>query len=687
MVPFSHPSLALVSLQYELALAVGQELELSPMLRRFFAPALKLLGCNSAHVWLHSDDTFGFEHAFAYPAFDANTWGDHPGFSEAVKKWQTVPDSGDSCLIDASTYLQFLSMGSVGFCVLVRKHEPLEPRIVAALKPIVERLATACVASLEHRESERLRAFAAENEARLRTVVEAVGEVIFQTDRAGRLIFLNPAWTRITGRDIQDCLGMPLLGFFSDEDRDAADEVLTSVLARWEQSRRFEARLLALHREKVWVSAQIERRQNTGSTAIGMTGTLVDITTQREMIDQLIDARQAAEQASEAKSAFLANMSHEIRTPMNGVIGLAQLALEEDLSASARSHLEMILGSAEDLLVIINDILDFSKIEAGRLDFVEEPFDLRLSLDKALSPVRLGAERKGLDLSLKVNESVPFRVSGDPARLKQVLLNLLSNAVKFTHEGSIGLEVTTLEHNADHARLQFVVSDTGIGIAPEKQARIFEAFTQADGSVNRAYGGTGLGLTISQRLVDLMGGQLRLQSVPGKGSRFIFDARFRVAVAETPGPVSATDPELPSVALKILVAEDNAINRRLMAGLLEKLGHRFSFARDGQEAVDAFQSEEFDVVLMDMQMPVVDGLKATRLIRALESTEQRTPTPIVALTANAMQGDRERCLEAGMNAYLSKPVRTADLVATLACYLPRHPVAPRGLNPSSAPKP
>ena len=663
--PFSNHNLGLVSLQYELALVVGQELQLQPMLKRFFTSALKLLGCRAAHVWLSDEATKGFQHRFAYPGRDVVALK-NASFAAALERYQSTPAHGDrAVLLDEGSHAHFIGMGEIGFCALIRGVDPLEPRLLHALNPIFERLATACVASLQHEESERLRKLAAEREMRLRTVVEAVGEIIFQTDRAGRLVFLNPAWSRITGREVESSLGQPLRDFFSEQDQAVTSAAVESVLTMASQMRKFEARLIMADGQSVWVSAQIQRRMGTGLAEIGMTGTLADISEERRMIDELVAARASAEQASEAKSAFLANMSHEIRTPMNGVIGLAQLALDDPLPPRTRQHIGMILDSAEHLLVIINDILDFSKIEAGKLVFQEADFQIRAFLEGVIAPLTHTAESKGLVLTLSVDDDVPDFIRGDQARLRQVLFNLIGNAIKFTMTGSVDLVVTRRPTEDHRVTLRFVVRDTGIGIPEEVRNHIFEAFSQADGSISRRFGGTGLGLTISQRLVQFMGGNLQLESEIGQGSTFWFDARLSPATGLGHHQEGEEDNSIAFKALNILVAEDNEINRRLMQGVLGKMGHSADFAHDGAQAVTLFQERTYDAVLMDMQMPVMDGLTATREIRAFERLERRVCCPIVALTANAMQGDRERCLEAGMNAYLTKPVRKADLEAVL----------------------
>ncbi len=674
MPPLANQSLALVALQYELALLIGQELRLGPMLRRFFPPALKLLGCRAAHVWLDEKDGEEPVHRFAYPLRESTLLASDPTLLAAMRHY--AADRQPSACVSGPdhSHTHFMALPGIGLCALVRPGSPIDDSIIAALEPIFARLATACRACINHESTEQLRALAAENEVRLRTVLETVGEVIFQTDWAGRMHFVNTAWGRITGFTHSDTVGQPLESFFHAEDAAAALPLLDAVRQGERSTTRFETRLRTAGTQRPWVSVQVRRRDNIGALDSGLIGTMTDISEQRQMIDELVQARASAEAASEAKSAFVANMSHEIRTPMNGIIGLAQLTLEETLPDAVRHNLQMILGSAEHLLTIINDILDFSKIEAGRLEFADDSFDLAALLRSSLASFDLAAQRKGLQLALELDPRLPPQVRGDPARLRQVLMNLLGNAVKFTARGSVRLLGELGEIAAGHCALRVTVVDTGIGIAADKQAHIFEPFAQADASINRAYGGTGLGLTISRRLVEMMGGTLDFDSAPGQGSRFSFCARFALAesgsaaLPATASPPPATTPAAPATrtrSLNILVAEDNEINRRLMDSLLRKLGHQVSFAHDGTAAVQAFKDGRFDLVLMDMQMPVLDGIAATRAIRSHEQDSGATPTPIVALTANAMQGDRERCLAAGMDDYLAKPLRRAELERVL----------------------
>jgi signal transduction histidine kinase/ActR/RegA family two-component response regulator len=381
---------------------------------------------------------------------------------------------------------------------------------------------------------------------------------------------------------------------------------------------------------------------------------------------ELENAKLAAEAASVAKGRFLANMSHEIRTPMHGILGMANLAIEASTPEEAAEHMQVLSRSAQGLLQVLNDILDFSKIEAGKLTLETVPFSLRQVIAETTDILKPLANAKELKLAYTVAPDIHDQLLGDPARLRQVLVNLLGNAVKFTDRGSVTLTVTKQPQGQQGAQipLLFQVTDTGIGISQKQQSIIFAPFSQADTSVTRRFGGTGLGLAICSQLVELMGGRLSVQSEPLIGSTFEFTSTFTCVAVETPKPKPAVQAG-PMEPLRILLAEDNIVSQRLGEKLLRREGHEVTVVSNGLEAVQAWEQQEFDLIFMDNQMPDMDGIEAVVNIRARERQTSRKRTYIIACSASAMAGDRERFLAADMDGYLGKPFCAEELYAAI----------------------
>jgi two-component system, sensor histidine kinase and response regulator len=424
-----------------------------------------------------------------------------------------------------------------------------------------------------------------------------------------------------------------------------------------------------------WVAATIVPFMGADGKPEQFIAIRTDITARKYLEESLVSARDSAEAANRAKSEFLATMSHEIRTPMNGIIGMTELALDTPLNAQQHEYLEVVRSSADALLAIIDDILDFSKIEAGKLNIEQVVFDLPHLVEGLLKPFRMQAAAKNIALTYAMAPAVPSHLRGDPVRLRQILVNLIGNALKFTPAGGVSIEIGTAGRTEDAMDLCICVRDTGIGIPAEKLGHIFDAFSQADGSTARRYGGTGLGLAICRRLVALMGGVLNVESVHGSGSAFRFSVRVGIAVHSADSAFMApTQPR--GTRYRLLLAEDHPVNQKIIMAVLGKSNHSVVLAENGRIAIELAKLERFDAILMDMQMPEVSGLEATAAIRAHEVATGAIRTPIIALTANAMQSDRDRCLAVGMDDHIAKPMRTDELHEKLARWIEAPGVQP-----------
>jgi len=652
----------------------------------------------------------------------------------------------------------------------------------------------------------------------LKTVINNVPDLIYVKDRAGRFLAVNRSLQRVLGVESSDDAAGKTDYDFSPPEL-ACNYVADDQNVMREGHSLIDKEEMALDADgkPVWLMTTKVPLRDTDGRIVGLVGIGHNITNRKRAEEQLLAAKEAADIANRAKSDFLANMSHEIRTPMNAIIGMTELLLDTELTQAQRDYLRMVQESGESLLTVINDILDFSKIEAGKLDLDETVFDIRERLGDTMKSLAVRAHAKNLELAFRVQPDVPRFARGDMARLRQIVVNLVGNSIKFTEQGEVVVDIGSTPLSGKHVKLHVKVRDTGIGIAPDKCARIFEEFEQADSSTTRRFGGTGLGLAIASRLVGLMGGEIEVRSQLGKGSEFQFTAKLgavdsREPEATGPAPVivggthvlvlddndtnrlilnemlsnwgmkpslvagaeqartalieahgraepfglilsdvnmpdvdgftfaewvrhderlrnvpivmltssgrpgdsqrreklgieahlmkpvkqselfdviiralgvngpedvgadgSADDKRVLCRPLSILLAEDNTVNQKLAVGVLQREGHTVKVANSGREAVEALAEQDFDLVLMDVQMPDVDGFEATRQIRSCEAETGRH-VPIVAMTAHAMKGDRERCLEAGMDEYIPKPIRLRDLQEKLVLLFPAdHP--------------
>ena len=567
-----------------------------------------------------------------------------------------------------------LAIGAL--CVSDRKPRVLRPSQLAAL----QRLARQIVRLMSFRRHATVLAEAHEalaiGEAQYRLLADTATDAIVTVDEGGRILFANPAVERLFGYAPEEVVGEPLSMLAPERDRPQHDAVFAGVRAGRYDVAVSAARVTGLRKDGRETPLELSCGEGRVGHQRFFTGILRDVSDRQAVEQALIQTREQAIESSRLKSEFLANMSHEIRTPMNGVTGMLELLLEEPLNEQQRKRVSVALGSAHALLTIINDILDLSKIEAGRLDLSPDWTDVRGLVDDVVSILRpLGAE-KGVQVEGTCALDVPARVLTDGGRLRQVLLNLAGNGVKFTDEGRVSIAAAVVASMRDKVRLRCTVSDTGIGIPSDQIPLVFEKFTQLDGAAERRAGGTGLGLSICRKLIDLMGGSLQVTSQMGRGSTFWFEVDLAFETQERVGPVVAT-PALPTDVsqargVRVLLVEDNPVNRQFALAVLKSVGAVVAVAKDGGEAVRMATADPYDLILMDCQMPVLDGYEATRRIRAAGIT-----TIVIALTANAMEGDRARCTAAGMDDYLAKPIRPDTLRAAVASAARRTPEADR----------
>jgi PAS domain S-box-containing protein len=516
-----------------------------------------------------------------------------------------------------------------------------------------------------------------ESEERFRTAFGSapIGMALVAID--GRWLQVNGALCEIVGYNAEELLGMNFQSITYREDLNIDLDYTRRMIAGELRAYQMEKRYIHGDGHLVWVLLSVSMVRGRGGVPLYFISQIQDISERKKIEGELAVARDAALESARLKTEFLANMSHEIRTPMNGIIGMTGLLLDTDLDGEQREYTATIEGCARDLLTIINDILDISKIEAGKIAFEEVDLDLRSIAEGSVALFSDRARAKGVQLVSIIYSDVPPILRGDPVRIRQVLINLLGNAVKFTEDGEVVVRVKREWEEEAHVMIRIEVSDTGIGITSEEAGKLFEPFVQADSSTTRKYGGTGLGLAIARQLVELMGGEMGVESEPGRGSTFWFTirlarpaglARIEEREMEMRRPVGTHEVPAVESPLRILIAEDNAINQLVTLKQLAKLGYTADVVENGFEVLEAVSRAHYDLILMDCQMPGLDGFQTSREIRMREEGGQHVR--IVALTASAMQGTREQCTEAGMDGYITKPVTIAELEDVVASTRP-----------------
>ncbi len=496
-----------------------------------------------------------------------------------------------------------------------------------------------------------------------RSLIESNIDALMTTDPYGIISDVNRQMEALTGCTRDELIGAPFKDFFTDPER--AEAGIKLVLSERKVTD-YELTACARDGTRTVVSYNATTFYDRNRTLQGVFAAARDVTERKRVEVELKQAKAAAESANRTKSDFLASMSHEIRTPMNAIMGIADLLAKTTLSDEQNKYVQIFRRAGDNLLNLINDILDLSKVEDFQLELESTSFKLDDVLNKVTEIVAARAHEKALTMICEIAPDLPNDLIGDPTRLQQSLMNLVGNAVKFTESGEVSLRVRVESINPVQTSLQFIVADTGIGIPEQKLERIFEPFTQADSSTTRRFGGSGLGLTICRRLVALMSGRIHVSSVVGQGSIFSFTLPFAIPLAEAALRTTLEMPlSVPPRPLRILMVEDSEDNRTILSAYLEATPHHVEIAENGAIGCKMFQASHYDIVLMDRQMPVMDGLTATRTIRAWEHDHGRTPTPIIALTASALKGDRESCLSAGCTAYLTKPIRQDVLLQAI----------------------
>lgn len=656
---------------YEIAMAIGGSLDLQTMLKESVFTYLKKLNCSAGGVLMLRETCgrYDYEPVFSIP----RSFHNHTVYQSILSKiphhaqasglsdfLSSLPTCG---VIFGVDHFYLMELPDFGLIYFNKRDEDFDAYTIKSLIPLNNKLARACLSCLQKQALQR-------SEIKYRSIFENAAAGIFQCNADGLLTHFNPAFARILGlSDTKDTMK-----FMLEETLFVHPGQHHDILSRIHRSDRitgFQANIYRHDRTIATILLNCHVMRDQDGHIVAYEGMLEDIT-EKTQHEKMRLEKEAAESANRAKSDFLANMSHEIRTPMNAILGFCDVLVEEGLNEEQSNYLNIIRKSGQNLLCIINDILDFSKIEAGKMSIEIQDCVLSDLLQTVMVLMEPRAAEKGLELKLSCdNRTVPNRIATDPLRLQQCLINLLGNAVKFTEAGGVCLKVSG-HADGGRNRIVFEVKDTGIGIPPDKLKSIFNPFTQADTSTTRRFGGTGLGLAITAQLIQLMGGAIDVTSTPGKGS--LFTMSLPVGVEQSMnnrrsdhalGNAQPAPPANgPAICGTVLIVEDNKTNQALIQTLLSRFGLITTTVENGQLAVENAAQNKYDLILMDIQMPVMNGLEATQKIRSLSIT-----TPIIALTANAMEGDRQKCLEAGCDDFLTKPILRDKLYSTLSRYL------------------
>lgn len=491
-------------------------------------------------------------------------------------------------------------------------------------------------------------------------LAEKANDVMMFLDNDGNIIEVNDAAIRMYGYTFEEFLKMTIYDLRNVE---KTSEIMAQMKLAHEAGVIFET--THYRKDGTKIQVEVSSQGNILGKTEGLLSIIRDVTERKRAQEEMIIALQQAEEANLAKSQFLANMSHEIRTPMNGIIGMTELTLMTDLEEVQREYLNIVKSSTRSLLRVVNDILDYSKIEAGKIDLEKMPFDLQQTMNEVIDLFDIGAKQKGLSITGNIDMKIPNHIIGDSVRLRQILSNLVGNAIKFTEQGGVTIDVHIEENYYNKVKLRFVITDTGIGIPEDKLEKLFKRFSQVDESNTRRFGGTGLGLAISKKLIEIMDGEIGVESKENIGSSFFFTAVFGLYddFEMVPKEIAYRQPlQYKNIgAKKLLLAEDDVVSRNMLTIILKREGFKVTAVENGAEAVAAFEKEKFDVILMDVNMPYLDGYSATATIR-LQEKDRNSRTPIIAITAYALKGDREKCLKADMDDYISKPINFSEII-------------------------